>query len=150
MRGADRNEAGLLSLAFESGAVASIGFADTTPSPWGFEAGIGENPHIATTSQDMLFVTGDRGAISFPSLSHWTGAQDWSQAPQAQAEIAEVTVPLAAQLTHFCDVIAGRVAPLCTLADGRETLRVTLQAEEALNASRRGQMGQKPPEERHA
>ena len=64
IRQAGRVESGGAVLRFESGAIATISFADTAPSPWGFEAGIGENPNIATTGQDMWWITGTRGGIA--------------------------------------------------------------------------------------
>jgi len=133
LRGAARVESGILSLRFHSGAVASIAFADTTPSPWGFEAGTGENPNIATTAQDMLHIAGTAGAVSFPSLTLWRGAADWSQAPFAERQTAEKTDALTAQLTHFLSVLDG-AKPLIDAADARETLAVTLAAETALIA----------------
>ncbi|WP_240611077.1 Gfo/Idh/MocA family protein [Oceaniglobus ichthyenteri] len=132
LRGADRVESGILALRFANGAVASIAFSDNTPSPWGFEAGTGENFNIATTGQDMLFITGTKGAVSFPSLTLWRGATDWSQAPTPQVQQAAPTVPLVAQLTHFLAVIDGTEPPLIDARDARETLAVTLAAQAAL------------------
>jgi len=57
---------------------------DTAPSPWGFEAATGENPNIGTTNQDMMWITGTQGGISFPSLTQWSGV-DWGQAVQRVA-----------------------------------------------------------------
>ncbi len=73
LRGSTRVESGAVALAFENGAVGTISFADTTPSPWGFEAGTGENPNIGTTKQDMMWITGTKGAISFPSMTALEG-----------------------------------------------------------------------------
>jgi len=134
LRGVGRVESGILSLRFRCGAVASLAFADTTPSPWGFEAGTGENPNIATTGQDMLFTTGTTGAVSFPSLTLWRGVADWSEAPFAERQAATKTDALAAQLTHFIAVLDGRESPLIDAADARETLAVALAAETALIA----------------
>ncbi|MEM1352032.1 MAG: Gfo/Idh/MocA family oxidoreductase, partial [Pseudomonadota bacterium] len=77
LRGTNRIETGAVALAFENGATGTISFADTAPSPWGFEAGTGENPNIGTTGQDMLWITGTKGAVSFPSMTRWSGS-DWS------------------------------------------------------------------------
>lgn len=131
LRGADRVESGVISLRFHNGAVGSIAFADTTPSPWGFEAATGENFNIAATGQDMLFIAGTKGGVSFPSLTLWGGAQDWSQAPVAQHQTAPETIALEAQLSHFLAVLDG-ATPLINAADARETLAVTLAAQEAL------------------
>lgn len=127
-----RVESGVAALQFSSGASASIVFADTTPSPWGFEAGTGENPNIAMTGQDMMWIMGTAGGVSFPSLQVWIGAADWSEAPGAEALDADPTVPLNAQLDHFIAVMERRAEPLISAEDGRRTLAVALQIEAVL------------------
>ena len=67
LRESTRVESGAIALAFENGAVGTITFADTTPSPWGFEAGTGENPNIGTTKQDMMWITGT--TVSYTHLT---------------------------------------------------------------------------------
>ncbi len=137
VRSNTRVEAGAIALRHASGTATTISFADTALSPWGFEAGTGENPNIGTTGQDMLWITGTKGALSFPSLTLWRGT-DWSTPAEAQAP-APLTdamtgpAPLDAQLDHFLDVIAGRSAPLCTLADGRAALAAALEIETQLS-----------------
>ncbi len=132
LRGQGRIESGGITLGFDAGQVATLGFADTTPSPWGFEAGTGENPNIATTGQDMLWITGTAGAVSFPSLTLWGGANDWSQAPRPTTIPCGDGVPLVAQLDHFVQVAGGQVAPLIDARDARKTLAATLAVEAAL------------------
>ena len=132
LREQGRIESGGVTLGFAGGQVATLAFADTTPSPWGFEMGTGENPNIATTGQDMLWITGTKGAISFPSLTLWDGAGDWSQAVHPSVMSCDDGVPLIAQLDHFADVIAGRSAPLIDAKDARKTLEATLRVEAAL------------------
>jgi predicted dehydrogenase len=133
-RAGGRVESGAVALRFASGACGTISFADTAPSPWGFEAATGENPNIATSGQDMWWITGTKGAVSFPSLTLWTGARDWSQAPRADRLPAQSAVPLDAQLGHFIDVIDGRSAPVISLDDARHTLKTTRRIEALLAA----------------
>ena len=133
LRGSDRVESGSVILRTALGTTVNIGFADTTPSPWGFEAGTGENPNIGTTQQDMMWIAGTKGAISFPSLTLWRGT-DWSQPAQAEARLPEreEVAPLDAQLDHFLDVIHRRADPLCSLEDGRAALAAALEIEHQL------------------
>ena len=131
VRGASRTESGGALLRFDSGMIVTISFADCTPSPWGFEAGTGESPGIATTREDCLFITGTEGAISFPSLTVWSGARDWAEAPKGRRMPFEEGVPLVRQLEHFADVIAGRATPLVSGHEGRQTLAATLKIERA-------------------
>lgn len=131
-RQAGRVESGVVSLGFASGMVATIAFSDAAPSPWGFEAGTGENPNIATTAQDMFRIIGAKGAISFPSLRVWSGSSDWSEA--AKSEVVEVAPnePLVDQLEHFCEVVAGRASPLVDAKEGAATLAATIEIEQAV------------------
>ena len=127
-----RIESGGAILRFNSGLCATISFADTAPSPWGFEAGTSENPNIATTSQDMWWITGTMGGISFPSLTLWGGAKDWSEPAQSITLVADTTTPLMAQLTHFTQVIAGTAEPIIDVDDAAKTLKVTRDLEDIL------------------
>jgi len=138
LRGSDRLESGSVVFQFASGATAAVSFADTAPSPWGFEAGTGENPHIATTGQEMWWITGTKGGVSFPSLTLWTGAKDWSQAPQPQVQPIQTTVPFDRQLDHFLVVIYRLSVPLISVRDARQTLATTLQVEELLTKLKDG------------
>jgi predicted dehydrogenase len=135
LRGAGRIESGAAALQFETGATATISFADTAPSPWGFEAATGENPNIGTTGQDMMWITGTKGGVSFPSLAQWRGVE-WGQAAErVPVEVAvNRDVPLVAQLDHFLEVMDG-AAPLIDVADGARTLEVALEIEAGLAAS---------------
>ena len=130
-RGAARTESGGAVVAFSTGVHVTIAFADTTPTPWGFEAGTGENPHIATTGQDCLRIACTEGAIEFPSLRVWSGAENWHEAPTPEDIAVDPGIPLVRQLEHFADVIAGRVEPLISGSDGRATLAATLLIEDA-------------------
>ena len=131
VRGAARVESGAAVLGFASGLTASVTFADTTPSPWGFEHGTGENPNIAHTGQDSLRISGTAGAVEFPSLRVWSGAYDWSEAPVPHAHSSEDGTPLILQLEHFARVIAGQEPPLNDARSGRATLAATLEIERA-------------------
>ena len=127
-----RIESGAVALAFENVATGTISFADTTPSPWGFEAGSGENPNIGTTGQDMMWVMGTKGAISFPSMTLWSGT-DWGTASARQPlkPVQNTKSPLDAQLDHFIDVMDG-AEPLIDVADATRTLAIALQIESQL------------------
>jgi predicted dehydrogenase len=133
IRQQERTESGIISLRFTSGTLACISFSDTCPSPWGFEAGTDENPNIATTGQDMMWICGTKGSISYPSLNLWSGSNDWSQAPSQHKLDIEKTDPLKAQLDHFIDVINGKSEPLINALDARQTLAAALKIERVLS-----------------
>ena len=131
-RGAARVETGVIALGFETGAVGTLAFSDVTPSPWGFEAGTGENPNIGATHQDMMWITGTKGALSFPSMTLRQG-EDWGQAATKISASAEknVKAPLDAQLDHFVRVIDG-AEPMIDVADATKTLEVAVRLEAEL------------------
>ncbi|WP_299896546.1 Gfo/Idh/MocA family oxidoreductase [uncultured Ruegeria sp.] len=134
IRGSDRIESGAVAIAFENGSTGTISFADSAPSPWGFEAGTGENPNIGTTRQDMMWITGTKGAVSFPSMTLWRG-KDWGTAAQKDQLLRpkQKREPLEAQLDHFLDVIDG-ASPLIDVEDATRTLEVTSRIEQGLKA----------------
>ncbi len=143
LRGADqrrstRIESGAIALAFENGATGTISFADTAPSPWGFEAGTGENPNIGTTGEDMMWIMGTRGAVSFPSLSLWEG-KDWGTPARRRSleKTENHKPPLESQLDHFIEVMDGAV-PLIDVEDAMRTLEITLQIEAQLASQTTG------------
>lgn len=121
-------DTGAVALRFESGALGTMLFTDSAPSPWGFEHASGENPNIAGGGDDCYRFVGTEGALGFPSLTLWRGARDWSEPtmPEPLDPLAP-TDPLAAQVGHLCDVVAGRAAPLCSGADGRAALALAQQ-----------------------
>ena len=127
-----RLESGAIALGFASGCSGTISFADTAPSPWGFESATDENPNIASTQQDMWWITGTEGSVAYPSLTVWAGAADWSQAPQPEQIKTEITTPLAAQLDHFISIIRAEAEPLIDISDAQESLRITRSLEELL------------------
>jgi len=131
-RGSVRIETGAIALGFETGAVGTLVFSDVTPSPWGFEAGTGENPNIGATHQDMMWITGTKGALSFPSMTLWQG-EDWGRAANKISASAETNIkaPLDAQLDHFLEVIDG-AEPMIDVADATKTLEVALSLEAEL------------------
>ncbi|WP_179379478.1 Gfo/Idh/MocA family protein [Jannaschia marina] len=129
VRGAARPESGGAVLRFEGGATATLTYADTTPTPWGFEAGTGESPHIPHTAQDSLRIAGTAGGVEFPSLRVWSGAAHWNEEPKPSETEVEEAVPLIRQLEHFAEVIAGRAAPIVDAASAKRTLDVILRIE---------------------
>lgn len=127
VRQTPRVESGGLVLRFASGLIATVAFADTAPSPFGFEHGTGENPNIAHTGLDSMQITGTEGALSFPSLRLWRGATDWGDAPEPTELQAGDGLPLVRQLEHFARIIAGDEQPVNDGRAGRRTLELTLE-----------------------
>jgi len=115
-------DTGAIVLRFDTGALGAFVTTDAGASPWGFEAGSGENPGIVYSGQDCYRFIGTKGSLGFPSMTLWEGAQDWSQ-PQSSRKIEVGPVnPLDAQLDHLCDVVQNGATPLSGGEDARKTL----------------------------
>jgi hypothetical protein len=80
----------------------------------------------------MMWITGTKGAVSFPSMTLWQG-EDWGQAASKISASSEknIKVPLDAQLDHFLNVIDG-TKPLIDVADATKTLEVAVGLEAEL------------------
>ena len=129
VRNGPRTESGGAVLRFASGVILTITFADTTPTPWGFEAGTGESPAIPHTAQDSLRVAGTKGGIEFPSLTVWSGAKTWNDRPEPIQHGVQEGTPLIRQLEHFAEVIRGKVVPRVSGEDARMALETILRIE---------------------
>ncbi|SIO12206.1 Gfo/Idh/MocA family protein [Vannielia litorea] len=132
VRGHVIEDTAALAFRFESGVLGSYFVSDAGASPWSFEASSSENPDIAGSGQDYLRFTGTEGALEFPSLTRWgasaPGEVEWRK-PLARTPGPETPRidPLAEQLRRFAALCAGGTDNvLCTAAEGRAALEVTL------------------------
>ena len=119
----------VMTLRFSSGALGSFTLSDTVAAPRSWEQTSGENadyPRYA--SEDCYFIAGTHGSLAVPTLRSWAYAPDEKEpgwhTPFVETTLAlEAVDPLAAQLDHFCDVIAGKAAPIISVADALQSLR---------------------------
>lgn len=119
----------VMTLKFASGALGSFTLSDTVASPRSWEQTSGENTAYARdASQDCYFIAGTQGSLSVPTMHTWSydpqskGEPGW-MTPFTEKNIAlEAVDPLAAQLDHFCDLMAGKAGPIITVADALQSL----------------------------
>lgn len=123
----------VMTLKFASGALGTFTLSDTVAAPRSWEQTSGENqdyPRYAT--EDCYFIAGTQGSIAVPTLRTWTYGQGGQEAgwwtpfienTLVSATGVETVDPLAAQLDHFCNVIAGQAEPIITVADALQSLR---------------------------
>ncbi len=127
-------------LRFAGGALGTVTLSDCAPSPWGWEAGSGENPGIAGTGQNCYRFLGTRGSLDFPNLVLWrpdgASAWDWSLPLQPREPPRRTNVPLAAQLQHFRRVIRGEEPARVSGREGLATLAATLAVSESARLGR--------------
>ncbi len=135
VRGNAVEDAAVIILRFENGALGTVNVSDAIPAPWSWELTAAENPAYPATDAACYHIGGTLGALELPRLRLWHdgGKRDWwapisaTVAPYASAD------PLVRQVDQFAAVIAGDEAPL---ASGREGLR-TLEVIEAVKTSAR-------------
>lgn len=118
-----------MTLKFSSGALGTFTLSDTVASPRSWEQTSGENTDYARyPSEDCYFIAGTQGSLAVPTMRTWAYAQGGKEAgwhtPFVEKTLALAAVdPLKAQLDHFCDLIAGKAAPIITVADALQSLR---------------------------
>ncbi|MES2512138.1 MAG: Gfo/Idh/MocA family oxidoreductase [Pseudomonadota bacterium] len=123
----------VMTLKFASGVLGTFALSDTAASPRSWEQTSGENtayPRYA--SEDCYFIAGTQGSMAVPTMRTWTYA-DFGKEPGWWTPFTEQTLaldavdPLAAQLDHFCDLIAGKAEPIITVSDALQSL-MTVEA----------------------
>ncbi|MDP2255140.1 MAG: Gfo/Idh/MocA family oxidoreductase [Polaromonas sp.] len=119
----------VMTLKFSSGALGTFTLSDTVASPRSWEQTSGENTaYPRYPSEDCYFIAGTQGSLAVPTMRTWSYPPDGREpgwgTPFVEQTLALAAVdPLAAQLDHFCDVIAGQAAPIITVADALQSLR---------------------------
>lgn len=118
-----------ISLRFSSGALGTFMLCDTAAAPWSWEQTTRENPYYAAIDgEDCYHVAGTQGSIAVPTLRQRTYGADversWAEPFDTTTIEATRDDPLACQLAHFCDVVRRAAAPLVTVQDGLNNLRV--------------------------
>ena len=80
----------------------------------------------------MMWITGTKGAVSFPSLTLWHGSDWGTSAKRTAINVAQnIRTPLDAQLDHFINVMDGAPS-LIDVADAARTLSVAQEIEAQL------------------
>lgn len=125
-RGFEVEDSAVMTLAFQSGALGTIGISDAAPAPWSWEFTAKENPaypHIATHAYT---ISGSKGSLSIPDLTHWYHPEDQSWwAPMTHKQLTSPKGdPFLRQFDHFLKVIRREEAPLATAEDGLKNLRL--------------------------
>ena len=113
-------------LKFESGIMATVSVSDSVVAPWSWEMTSNENPVYPNTSESCYLIGGSEGSISIPEMKIWhhSKAPDWWNPIAFEKILAEKVDPLAAQISHFAEVILGNEKPLVSGLEGMRTLQI--------------------------
>lgn len=121
----------VMTLKFVSGALGTFALSDTVAAPRSWEQTSGENTaYPRSPTEDCYFIAGTVGSLAVPTMRTWRfgeGEPGWFT-PFVERQLPVATVdPLAAQLAHFCDVVAGSAQPIVTVEDAMQSL-LTVEA----------------------
>jgi predicted dehydrogenase len=123
----------VMTLRFTNGTLGTFVLSDTVASPRSWEQTSGENAaYPRYPSEDCYFIAGTQGSLAVPTLRTWGYARDGAEAgwwtPFVEETLAlEAVDPLAAQLDHFCDLMAGKTEPVVSITDALQSL-MTVEA----------------------
>ena len=125
----------VMTLTFASGALGTFTLSDTVAAPRSWEQTSGENTaYSRSPTEDCYFVAGTKGSLAVPTMRTWQYAVQadgtepgwWTPFVEGQLHVNAVD-PLAAQLDHFFDVIAGHAKPVVGVEDAMLSL-LTVEA----------------------
>jgi predicted dehydrogenase len=139
IRGFAVEDTAALLLHFANGALGTVTVSDATPAPWSWELTSGENLAYPKQDQPCYVFAGTNGSLSVPTMEFWSYPETpgW-HAPLAREPVAVTKFdPLAEQLRHFLEVIAGREPPLISVEDATRTLAVVEAVSEAARTGQR-------------
>lgn len=120
-------DAAVVILRFEGGALGTVNMSDAVVAPWSWELTARENPVYSPTDQACYLIGGTHGSLELPGLRLWTcpgGIRSWHE-PTAPTPLSfEPEDPLIRQIRQFCAVIRGDQPPLVSGREGLKTLAV--------------------------
>lgn len=140
VQGFEKEDAAVVNLRFENGALGSFVISDQTHSPWGWESATGENLAFPKIGENAVRFMGTDAALEFPNLKLWrtsTGEPEWRNKIEPTEFQYELTDPYVNQLKHFVEVIRGTSKPRIDAQDATETLKCILAVYESAESGRR-------------
>ncbi|MNB91667.1 putative 4,5-dihydroxyphthalate dehydrogenase [compost metagenome] len=112
----------------ENEIIGTLLIGDNIPSPFNYEKTMGENHSFPSSDVDFLKVFGDKGAITFPSLTlyPYESTGDWFSEFSAISIDSNVERedPLKLEIDHFIRVIEGKDRPLVNIDDALSNMIV--------------------------
>jgi predicted dehydrogenase len=130
-----------INLRFASGALGTFLLSDCAASPRSWEQTSQENPaYDHHGDEDCYVISGTAGSLSVPTmrLKSYPREQDRSWWKPFEAGTVDTVRddPIRLQMGHFIDVVQGLAAPLVSVRDGLNNLRVTEAVVEAAASGR--------------
>lgn len=126
-------------LTFANGALGTLILADSTATPWNWEATARDSAITPNEIENCFYVAGTKGSLAIPQLQHWSydkpdGA--WADPLTRRTLPVKNADPYPRQLHHFARVIRGEETPVIDVAEGTRTLATTLAIAESARTGR--------------
>ena len=130
-----------INLRFASGALGTFVLSDTAASARSWEQTSREDTKYPTyDDEDCYLIAGTNGSLAIPTMRLKTyahaGDRSWWKPFATRVAAISRADPLERQLAHFCAVVRGDAAPLVSVRDGLQNLRVTEAIAEAARTGR--------------
>nr|WP_277398112.1 Gfo/Idh/MocA family oxidoreductase [Pseudomonas sp. MPFS] len=112
----------------ENEIIGTLLIGDNIPSPFSYEKTMNENRSFPSSNVDFLKVFGDKGVITFPSLTlyPYDGSGDWFSVFSANVINSKIACedPLKLEMDHFIRIIEGKDTPLVNIDDALSNMVV--------------------------
>ena len=130
-----------VNLRFINGALGTFLLSDTAASARSWEQTSRENRTYASYDDENCYhIAGTQGSLSIPTMRlrfyPKGAARSWWEPFETKVVDGLRDDPLERQLAHFCEVVRGERAPLVTVRDGLQNLRVTNAISESARTGR--------------
>ena len=121
----------------KNGIIGTLLIGDNIPSPFSYEKTMNENHAFPKSNVDFLKIFGDKGVITFPSLTLYSyeGSGDWHSKFWAKLVNSEALCedPLKLEMDHFIRVIEGKETPLVNIDDALRNMVVVDKIKQEVN-----------------
>lgn len=128
---------------FRNGSLGTLLASDASVSPWGWDQNTEENKASFASSPDQncYFISGTEGALSVPHLEYWNypaeSTKSWATPLiKNKIEPSKDQNVYISQLTHFIDVIDGKVQPSSSPIDAIKNIQLLECIEQAIQQQR--------------
>lgn len=112
----------------ENEVIGTLLISDNIPSPFNYEKTMDENLSFPSSDVNFLKIFGDKGAITFPSLTlyPYEGSGDWFSIFTESSIDSKVKRedPLKLEMDHFIRIIEGKDTPLVNIDDALRNMVV--------------------------
>jgi len=126
-------------LTFANGALCTLILADSTATPWNWEANGHDSAMVPNEIENCFYVAGTKGGLAMPQLQHWfydRPGGSWTDLLTRHTLPIKHADPYPRQLHHFARVIRGEEAPIIDVAEGTRTLATTLAIAQSTKTGR--------------